>query len=155
MLIRVRFSRAGLLVLLATLHAPAQLRAQTPAVTSPQSAAGSVSQIVPPRALSTPLVYPEGQSVVSTVVLELTVDLAGEVVDARVLSGDAPFRDAALAAALGWRFAPAMRDGRAVARASATRSSSRLPSRSMSPSSNPSRHREPPPRSRARSRPRR
>jgi TonB family protein len=48
-------------------------------------------------------------------VLELTLDAQGVVTDARALSGEAPFRDAALAAVQGWRFTPALRGGRPVA----------------------------------------
>ncbi|HEY6079106.1 MAG TPA: TonB-dependent receptor [Polyangiaceae bacterium] len=70
--------------------------------------------VTPPKALSTPLAYPEGGSGLATVQLELTIDREGGVVDARALAGEAPFRDAALAAAQGWRFAPAQRDGRPI-----------------------------------------
>ncbi|HKY40184.1 MAG TPA: TonB-dependent receptor [Polyangiaceae bacterium] len=64
--------------------------------------------------MSTPLVYPEGARGQATVVLELTLDREGRVLDALALTGDAPFRDTALAAAQGWRFTPALRGGRRV-----------------------------------------
>jgi TonB family protein len=115
MLIRVRFSWAPALLLLATLLATAQLRARPQAVANEQSEAHGEPQIVPPQPLSTPLAYPDGASGAATVVLELTLDAAGVVVDAQALAGDAPFRDAALAAVRSWRFAPAERDRRAVA----------------------------------------
>jgi TonB family protein len=70
---------------------------------------------VPPRALSAPVAYPEDASSQATVVLELTVDAQGGVRDARALSGESPFREAALAATQSWRFAPALRGDRPVA----------------------------------------
>jgi len=51
----------------------------------------------------------------ATVELELTLDPAGAVVEARVLSGEAPFAEAALDAAHAWSFSPALRRGRPVA----------------------------------------
>ncbi len=70
---------------------------------------------MPPRPLSTPLSYPEGESGEASVELELVVDAHGEVVSATALSGDAPFREAAVAAAEQWRFEAARRGGRPVA----------------------------------------
>jgi TonB family protein len=115
MLTRVRFSWVAPLVVVATLLSSAQLRAQAAAPESEASPAGRSRQIVPPAPLSTPLSYPASARGEATVVLELTIDPAGAVVDARALSGEAPFRDAALAAARTWQFAPALRGGRAVA----------------------------------------
>ncbi len=119
MLTRVRFSRVARLLVLATLLATAQLHAQThgavPGPAPPTAGTASEGEIVPPKPLSIPLAYPEGASGQATVVLELTVDPQGEVVDVRALSGETPFRDGALAAAQGWHFAPALRDGRPVA----------------------------------------
>jgi TonB family protein len=114
MLIRVRFFRAPTLVVLATLLTTAQLRAQTPAAAKEPVPAASEPEITPPQALFTPLAYPAGASGSATVVLELTLDATGAVVDARALVGEAPFSDAALHAAESWRFAPAQRRGRAV-----------------------------------------
>ena len=128
MLFRVRFSWAKRLLVLATLLHSVQLRAQTPTAVaqtptavaqtptavSEQAQASQQDAIALPRALSTPLVYPEGASGEATVVLELTLDREGTVLDARALAGDAPFRDAALAAAQSWRFTPALRGGRPV-----------------------------------------
>jgi TonB family protein len=79
-----------------------------------QGKAGHEQEVVLPKALSTPLVYPEDASGQATVVLELTLDREGAVLDARALTGEAPFRDAALAAAQSWRFSPASRGGRPV-----------------------------------------
>jgi len=76
--------------------------------------AASEPEITPPQALFTPLAYPAGASGSATVVLELTLDATGAVVDARALVGEAPFSDAAVHAAESWRFAPAQRRGRAV-----------------------------------------
>ncbi|HET7543314.1 MAG TPA: TonB-dependent receptor [Polyangiaceae bacterium] len=71
--------------------------------------------MTPPRAVSTPVDYPaqgEGQQEVE---LELTIAKDGSVSDARVLAGEAPFTDAALMAAKGWRFEPAKRGEQAIA----------------------------------------
>jgi TonB family protein len=115
MLTRVRSSWVAPLVVLATLLATAQLAAQAPAATSEASQAERARQIVPPTPLFTPLAYPEEGRGQATVVLEVTIDAGGAVIDARVLSGDAPFREAASAAVRSWRFTAALRDGRAVA----------------------------------------
>ena len=115
MLIRVRFSWVARLILLATLLLTAQLRAQTHAAPDGQSAGDGARDITAPKPLATPLAYPDDANGQATVVLELTVDAEGTVVDARALSGEAPFRDAALGAVQSWRFAPALRGGRPVA----------------------------------------
>lgn len=48
--------------------------------------------------------------------LRATIDVEGRVLDARVIESEAPDLDKKIAAALGsWRFAPATRDGKAVA----------------------------------------
>lgn len=114
MLTWVRFSRVARLVVLATLLGIAQLRAQTQTAPSAPSGGGQAPAIAPPKALSTPLAYPDGASGPGTVELELTIDREGAVVEARALSGEAPFRDAALAATPTWRFSAALRDGRPV-----------------------------------------
>lgn len=115
MRIRVRFSWAALLVVLATLFATTQLRAQAAAVDDGHGPPGSQPDIVPPKPLSTPLAYPGDAAGQATVVLELTLDAQGAVTEARALSGDAPFRDAALSAVTSWRFTPTLRGGRPVA----------------------------------------
>jgi hypothetical protein len=115
MLIRVRFSWAALLLVIATLLVAAQLQAQPRDAESPRSTAGLERNIVPPQPLSTPLAYPEGANGDATVVLELTIATDGAVLDARAFSGEEPFLDAALIAARSWRFAPALRDARPVA----------------------------------------
>lgn len=119
MLDRVRLSWAAKLVVLATLLATAQLRAQTraPASEPPVSGtseAGDKPEVQPPQALSTPLAYPAHASGQAAVVLELTVSPEGVVTDATVLTGEVPFRDAALAAIRLWRFVPARRGGRSI-----------------------------------------
>lgn len=114
MLTRVRSSWVAPLLVIATLLASAQLAAQ-PSTAAPRPNAGSdLGQIVPPKALATPLAYPEQGAGEATVVLELTIDTEGVIVNARALSGEEPFREAALRAAQGWRFEPALRGGRAV-----------------------------------------
>lgn len=115
MLSRVRLLRATRLVVLSTLLATAQLSAQTRAGEGAEPSAASERQIVPPRALSTPLAYPTDASGQAAVVLELVIDARGAVTEARALSGEWPFREAALVAARSWRFAPALRDGHPAA----------------------------------------
>ena len=71
--------------------------------------------LVPPSAVETPVAYPAGAMGGAEIVLEITVTAAGEVTQAKVVSGAPPFDDAALAAARNWRFTPAIREGRPVA----------------------------------------
>jgi TonB family protein len=71
--------------------------------------------LTPPRAHDSYVEYPEGATGRAEVVLELTINPHGDVVDATVISGAPLFDDAALAAARRWRFDPAQRGGRAVA----------------------------------------
>jgi len=70
--------------------------------------------IVPPKALSTAIDYPPGQTRDVRVVLELVITAEGEVKEARALEPDAPFSDAAEKAAAGWKFEAATRDGKPV-----------------------------------------
>lgn len=65
--------------------------------------------IVPPRALSTPITYPAHAVGEQEVVLELTITQDGRVTNATVVSGGAPFSDAAIQAAKDWVFEPALR----------------------------------------------
>lgn len=68
--------------------------------------------LVPPRIESpTEVPYPEGGSGDAAVVLVLVIEADGTVRSAEVESGEEPFASAARTAALGWRFAPATRDG--------------------------------------------
>jgi TonB family protein len=72
--------------------------------------------VEPPRPLTEALVeYPAGASGAAEVVLELVIAASGELRDAAVVSGTEPFASAALAAARGWRFAPARRGEQPVA----------------------------------------
>ena len=96
------------------LLATAQLCAQAHALADEPSRVGGEHEIAPPTPLSIPLAYPEDASGQGTVVVELTIDAEGAVVEARALAGEAPFRDAALSAVQSWRFTPALRGGRAV-----------------------------------------
>jgi len=86
-------------------------RAQADAAAEPPG----VLPLTAPEPLATPLGYPAGASGVASVVLELTVDVNGDVSDVRALEGEAPFTDAAIAAARQWRFRAAARGGRSVA----------------------------------------
>jgi hypothetical protein len=90
--------------------APGPRAAAAPPIVAVQPA------IIPPRALSdTRVDYPPGASGNARVELELSIDAAGGVVRAVVLSGAEPFAEAARTAALGWAFEPALRDGVPVA----------------------------------------
>jgi len=115
-------------LLLATLLILAQLAVGSPAAAqaplahgvpgparAPASPGDPSSEVDPPRALSTPLAYPETASGSATLLLELTLDRNGRVVSARVLDGDPQFHAAALSAAQTWLFEPARRRGETVA----------------------------------------
>jgi TonB family protein len=100
--------------------APAAAQAQSghrpPLPTGDQASSSQPSSdIDPPRAISTPLAYPETASGAATLLLELTIDESGHVVSARVLDGDPQFQTAALSAAQNWLFQPARRRGKAIA----------------------------------------
>lgn len=96
-----------------------EVRAQAPPAPpegpSPRAGEARAEPVVPPEPLSTPLSYPEGESESAVVVLSLTIDKAGLVVEVHALSGPAPFDGEAVAAARGWRFEPARRHGEPVA----------------------------------------
>ena len=74
------------------------------------------AEIVPPRPLA-PLraAYPAGAVTAAQVVVELVVEADGRVSEAHVVSGEAPFAEAALAAVRATPFAPATRGGRPIA----------------------------------------
>jgi hypothetical protein len=59
--------------------------------------------------------YPVNAEGEHDVVLELLIGAAGSVLEAKVLSGDEPFRSASLAATPEWIFIPALRDNTPVA----------------------------------------
>jgi TonB family protein len=68
-----------------------------------------------PVPLATPApAYPGGAKGDAVVVVDLTVNRAGTVIDPRVRSGEEPFAGAALECVAGWRFQPAARDGRPI-----------------------------------------
>jgi len=68
-----------------------------------------------PRARDTPVEYPEGAMGRAEVVLEITINIEGNVTEASVVAGSPPFEDAAMAAVRRWRFEPARRAGHPVA----------------------------------------
>jgi len=75
--------------------------------------------LVPPRPLSAlEAAYPEGlpekERRAADVVLEVTVRADGGVKEAKLVTGDPPFSDAASRAAADWKFEPATRDGKPV-----------------------------------------
>jgi TonB family protein len=80
----------------------------------PANAGDARADIDPPQAISTPLTYPEKASGAGTLLLELTIDRRGRVVNARVLQGDPKFQAAALSAAQTWLFEPARRHGEPI-----------------------------------------
>lgn len=74
------------------------------------------TEIVMPRRVSdVPIDYPKGAHGDAEVILELVIDAAGTVREARVVTGEEPFAAQALSAAKDWRFAPARRADTAVA----------------------------------------
>lgn len=82
----------------------------------PNNGAPVAHEIAPPRPLS-PLHadYPAGAQGDGRVLLIITVNADGTVRSARAAEGDEPFASAAVAAAAGFRFAPATRDGQPIA----------------------------------------
>lgn len=126
----LRHSRLTLILTL--VFAPAELAAQPAtqhareapssrgrsADSAPQSAPAaseSSDAVIFPQVLSAPISYPEGLTGAASVTLDLTLDRTGRVVAVEVISGPQEFRDAALAQAREFRFAPARRGGHAVA----------------------------------------
>lgn len=93
------------LVLLGTWLCPVDAHAQEPSRPAP---------IERPRPLDVSVQYPADGDGAHTVVVELRVAVDGRVVEASIVSGDEPFAGATLAAAYGFRFEPARRDGEAV-----------------------------------------
>jgi TonB family protein len=93
-----------------TLAAPAAFAQPRPAPVAASDA------IVPPRLVSEPTVpYPVGASGEASVVLNVTVNADGTVRAATAAETNEPFSSAAASAAMGWRYDPATRGGRAVA----------------------------------------
>jgi TonB family protein len=94
---------------------PAPRAAPAPPAAAPPEARSTEPpklEIVPPRASSeTNVEYPEGGVGDATVELELSISATGEVTNASVTAGDAPFAEAARSAAERWRFEPALRAG--------------------------------------------
>ncbi|HEX2879271.1 MAG TPA: energy transducer TonB, partial [Polyangiaceae bacterium] len=76
--------------------------------------APAVQQVTPPRAVDTPVSYPEGAHGDARVVLELTIAADGSIQQARAVEGPAPFADAAADSARNWRFTPAQRGQQVV-----------------------------------------
>ncbi|HEX5099671.1 MAG TPA: TonB-dependent receptor [Polyangiaceae bacterium] len=91
----------------------------TPAHADPRAAAapraGAASDIELPEGLDTKVTYPEGATKSATVVLEVEIDVAGNVTSAHVVYGEEPFATAAVRAADEWRFSPARRAGKPLA----------------------------------------
>ncbi len=114
-----RLAAAPLLALqlLATSTSSAQ-----PAGTETQPDATAIAEpppselLTPPRLLSdSSVAYPEAASGDAKVELELVIDRHGAVQSAQARSGEPPFADTAVRAALSWRFEPAQRGTQPVA----------------------------------------
>src|SRR6185503_1821507 len=87
-----------------------------PAPAQPSSPPAVAPAIVPPRPLGELAAeYPSGAAGDQDCTLELVVGIDGTPRDVRALDCAPPFSSAAEAAALGWRFAPAERNGQPVA----------------------------------------
>src|SRR5262245_23151219 len=92
------------------------LAGEARAQSDPAPATRAAPVIVPPKLLSTADVpYPEGATGDASVILVVVVSAAGSVVSATPEQNNEPFSSRAAAAALGWRFEPAQRDGTAIA----------------------------------------
>lgn len=91
-------------------HAAAQ-----PTPPSPPSPPAGVPVMPPRQRGSADVAYPEGASGDGRVVLLVLVDAAGAVADVTPASGEEPFVTAAIAAARGWTFDPATRNGAPLA----------------------------------------
>jgi hypothetical protein len=104
---RRRTSQVLVLIALCLCTAPA--RAQPPA----KHAHPAV--VMPKPQGDTSVKYPPGAHGGDVVILELVVAVDGSVHDRRVVSGVEPFATAARDASKGWRFSPALRDGKPVA----------------------------------------
>jgi hypothetical protein len=79
-----------------------------------ESVAPAPANFVPPEPISTPVEYPKGARGSALVVLELSIDREGAVSGVTAVSGEAPFVEAAAAAAAKWRFVPGRRGDRNV-----------------------------------------
>jgi TonB family protein len=83
---------------------------------APRAASAQVAGVVPPVPAAPLYVdYPAGAQGDATVILLVTVNADGSVRSARAEDDREPFAAAALAAAHGWRFTPATRDGAPIA----------------------------------------
>ncbi|MEO7111425.1 MAG: energy transducer TonB, partial [Polyangiaceae bacterium] len=72
--------------------------------------------LVAPHALRAGEVpYPSGASTEAVVIVELLIDVSGNVQDARIVQGEDPFASAVVAAARDWKFDPAKRGDITVA----------------------------------------
>ncbi|MDI1444538.1 TonB family protein [Polyangium sp. 6x1] len=91
--------------------------ADEPPKPAPAAAPPAAPVLVPPRPLAAlEAAYPTepGLTGEADVVLDVTVAADGSVKEARIVSGDAPFTEAASRAAPGWRFEPATRNGQPI-----------------------------------------
>ncbi|MEO8874560.1 MAG: TonB family protein [Polyangiaceae bacterium] len=87
---------AAFAILVATWSAPAHAQAPPP--------------LVPPHAIDAGAVpYPNDATAEASVVVELLIDISGNVEDARIVDGEDPFASAVVAAARNWKFTPAHR----------------------------------------------
>ena len=101
---------------------PLVARSQVPAQPAPvgssvpESVDDKAPPIDPPRALAPLSVdYPPNATGEATVELTLTIDAEGSVRSATVTRGDEPFASVARERAAGWKFSPALREGKPIA----------------------------------------
>ena len=155
---RLRPKFLGALAPLALSFVTAALPARGAPPDAAPTPAPTVAPVTPPKLLSESAVaYPDGAKGDATVVLTLTINADGTVRSASPSKPNEPFSSQAVGAALGWTFAPAIRNGRPRCRQSfdsrwcSTRR--RLPKRS--PNRRPAPAPRAPPKASHRARPRR
>lgn len=109
-------SVTGLGIGLAASELHAEPVAPTPPGAEPPASDTAAPRVVPPRAVTElSAEYPPEASGDNVSVVELVVGVDGVPSDVQALDGVPPFAEAAEAAAMGWRFAPAEVNGRPVA----------------------------------------
>src|SRR5258708_4743784 len=113
---RVRQGTGVVGVVLLSMSLPALGAPREPGAATERATSSAASPVlVPPAPKETPVEYPEGGEGDAQVVLDITIGVDGKVTGAAVVSGEAPFDDAALRSVRDWRFEPARSDGRPVA----------------------------------------
>jgi TonB family protein len=121
-----------------SLVASRDLRAQGAPPMPPPSPAARTGELAAPTLLSDASVaYPSGATGDATVVLTITVNADGSVRSAAAAEANEPFSSVAVRAALGFRFEPAMRDGKPLAARIRIQLTFRAPEPPAKPPNNP------------------